>query len=164
MKRKVCELTPLILGLALLISSFGEQSALASSSSDKILIRNLFYNSQQAWQNGTASGIAFVEKNDYPGTFNMGSTWQHWKSDSISLNFLEFTSPDLATLVEDPTWVLGAGFCHSAMKSPPKGITYVMSVTNTISAIGTPSHTTNVQVHATILKKRAYFYETICHS
>jgi hypothetical protein len=151
-----------VLILLSLLTLLGANSAYAAS--DKALIRNLYYGLQQAMQNGSASGIAYIEKNNYPNVVTMGANWQKWKAAEIQAGYKEMVSPDLTSMDTDPEWMWGAGFCHAAMTKPPKGKTYIFTVNATTTISTGQSQTASQQVHATVLNGRAYFYFTICKS
>jgi len=156
--------TKIKVGLVLLslLTLLGANTAYATS--DKVLIRNLYYGLQQAMQNGSAAGIAYIEKNDYPNVFNMGANWQKWKAAEIQAGWKEMVSPDLTSLDTDPEWMWGAGFCHAAMTKPPNGKTYIFTLNATTTISTGQSQTASQQVHATILNGHAYFYFTLCKS
>jgi len=153
-----------ISSLLILILILAPSTDIANANSDKGLIRNLFYGLQQAMQNGTASGIAYIEKNNYPNVITKGTNWERWKAARIQAGFSEIISPDLTTMDTDSTWMWGAGFCHPAMTKPPKGKTYIFNTTASHGVIGGQMQTETLQAHATIWNGRAYFYLTICGS
>ena len=154
--------TKLSLVFLIILTVFPSEINIANAASDKVLIRNLYYGLQQAVQTGSAAGIAYIEKNNYPKLFNTGSNWQRWKKAEIQAGFQELISPDLTTMESDPTWMWGGGFCHAAMTKPPKGKTYIFNVTTSAAVAGGQVQSASLQLHATILNGRAYFYIDIC--
>lgn len=136
---------------------------IANASSDKVLIRNLFYGMQAAVSKGSAAEIAYMEKNIYPHAMNMGTNWQHWKTLLIQAGFEEISTPDLSTMDTDPTWIPNSSFCSAGMSQPPKGKTYTFSASSTV-VMGGKSLTATNQEHATILNGKAYFYFDLCRS
>lgn len=133
------------------------------SSSVKSQIRKLFYDSSQAFGVSTQNGINFIKSHNYPGVVQMSSPlWKKWESDLVSINWKLNEVPDLNTIDKDPSWKWGAGNCHPAMKAPPKGDTYIVSLNITSSSDYEAATNGRSDVHVTIYKGKAYYYYTIC--
>ena len=137
-------------------------SAVGVSSSAKSQIRKLYYDYNQAFRT-TQGGIAFIESHNYPGVLQQSSsTWADWKQQWIDSELRFNASPDLTTIDFDKSWKWVSGPCHPAMKSPPKGTTYILTIENH-AVDGTGAQSTNKSdLHVTIYNGKAYFYQSIC--
>jgi hypothetical protein len=137
-------------------------SAGGVSASAKSQIRKLYYDYNQAFRT-TEGGIAFIESHNYPGVLQQSSdAWASWKQQWIDSGVKESLNPDLTTVDFDKTWKWVAGPCHPAMKNPPKGTTYIVTIQgHMFDATGAQS-TNQSDLHVTIWNGKAYFYQSIC--
>lgn len=151
----------LVLTLFLGSSLLPQQSANAGVSSKvKSQIRTLFYGSQQAFQQSTAAGLAYIEANNYPGSVKTSSSlYKRSMQERINLGFRQISTPQLSTIEKDPTWMWSGALCHPQMKKPPKGDTYIVTIDWSLVPLGTNGTS---DVHVTILNNKAYFYFDLC--
>jgi len=155
-----------ILLASLIVGSLFSFTAPASASgvpaAAKSQIRKLYYDFNQSFRN-TADGIAFIESHNYPGVLQQtSSSWASYKQQWIDGGITESLSPDLTTVDLDKSWKWTAGPCHPAMRSAPKGSTYIVTVTAHLFDSSGGQSTNQSDVHVTILNGKAYFYQSIC--
>lgn len=158
-------ISPLVLITLVLsgVTTNTHASAAGVSTTAKSQIRKLFYDERQAMAVSTASWISFVKSHNYPGAVQTDiPLWNDWESKLLNANFKISVTPDLSTVDFDPSWKWVAGNCHPAMKSKPKGTTYIVTVDQTVSSDYDPVSNAKVDIHVTIWNGRAYFYQTIC--
>lgn len=133
------------------------------SATAKSQIRKLFYDQNQASAASTSAFISYVKSHNYPGVVQSNSSeWASWAIKLKEVNFKKISTPDLSTIDLDPNWKWVAGNCHPAMKSKPKGTTYIVTIDQTISTDYEAPVSSKADVHVTILNGKAYFYQTIC--
>jgi hypothetical protein len=129
-------------------------STAAVPNSVKSGVKNLYDGLNRAYQSSTLVGINYIENHIYPNALNRNS--EDWFGASLSLissGYYDVADVNLSSLKRDSYWKWDSGKCHSAMKSPPKGTTYVLKIN---WGNGFEDN------HVTVLNGKFYFYQDIC--
>lgn len=126
-------------------------------------IRTLYYNESQAYSQSTSAGIAFDIANDYPGiAMPTNSVWKKNVAEFISAKFSETDVPDLTTVSPAPTWTMPKTTCSAAATTPPKGRTYIVTLSTSASQLGFATDNSKADAHVTLLDGKVYFFEDFC--
>lgn len=128
------------------------------------MVKTLFYNMTQAYNQSTQAGFAFDAANDYPGIFDTaGTAWTTAANQAASDQFRQAIVPDVSTLSPDPKWVLSsAGKCYAAQTSPSPGRTFIVTAQVTNSAGSFSLAPTQSQLHVTLHDGKVYYYFSDC--
>jgi hypothetical protein len=132
----------------------------------KSLVRTLFYDRQQAWNDGAKKGSEFDAANNYPGAYDVNALQKCVEERGwIPDGYAEQVSVDIDSLAPDEKWIGPVddeeGWLFSGKK--PDGQTFIVTITSSSSSIySPPSEAFNSDVHVTILNGKAYFYFGKC--
>ena len=129
----------------------GDASATIAASDIKDMIRKFYYDRTIAFQTSPTAGTAWIAANDSPIYNAAAPTFTAGLAQLVTDKDVETSVPDLTTISPDPTWTLtGATSCNAAMTAPPKGRTYVVTVTFGGSYGGFPVADAKHDVHVTL--------------
>lgn len=142
-----------------------DASSTVVASDIKDLIRKFYYDRTIAFQTSPAAGTAFIAAHDSPIYNAAAPTFAAGLAKLVADSDIETTVPDLTTISPDPTWVLsGATTCNAAMTTPPKGRTFVVTLTIGGSYGGFPVTDSKHDIHVTLDGGKLVDYVQGCQS
>ena len=143
----------------------GDASSTVVASDIKDMIRKFYYDRTTAFQTSPAAGVAWITANDSPAYNVAAPTFVAGLAGLVADNAKETTVPDLTTISPDPAWILsGVTSCNAAMTAPPKGRTFVVTVTYGGSYGGFPVADAKHDVHVTLDGGKLVDYVQGCES
>ncbi|MBC7593110.1 MAG: hypothetical protein H7288_04100 [Kineosporiaceae bacterium] len=146
------------------VSEHGASSTVVASDI-KELIRKFYYDRTIAFQTGPAAGASYVAAHDSTIYNPAAPSFAAALAKIVADGDIETTVPDLTTISPDPAWVIaGVTSCSTAMTAPPKGRTFVVTVTIGGSYGGYPVADAKHDVHVTLDGGKLVDYVQGCQS